>query len=166
MLDSKGYTGFGNRGRGKGVIGNYNPAKLKGGAHKTYVPFLPEVGRKSWVTDMCPALLPLEPVLDHEMMMAQRGEEAPTRSPHGMQSYPGCATATMITIWLSALTSALRMAGRAWTPIEPRGDGANLATLGAAAMPSFMVRVTAIARAPPQQAGASRIPRLHTTFVK
>ncbi len=98
--------------------------------------------------------------------MAKRGEEAPTQPTRGLRVFPGHAAGTSMMKWLSALTSGLLTAARAWTPIEPCDGAANLALSNTAAEPSLMWKDRAVASASPLRAWALRLPQLRTAYVK
>ncbi len=168
VLNSEGVTGFEGHGRNKGAIGHFNPEMWRGVGDKTYVAWSPGVRRKSWVTGQCTSLFPQEPHLVHKATATRRDADSLPLPPPSAQRSPERATVAQRTRWLSALTSAQSLAGRAWIPIEPRNHGMGPTALAAVARPWRLSkkRHLAIALESPLLAEAPRLRSKRNAFVK
>ncbi len=167
VLNSKGPIGSRNRGLTEGLTGHFNPGWLKGGGDKSFVTFSPEDGEKSWMIGSGIAVYQLlERHLGYATTETRLGEDAPLALPLGAKRDLEAVSNMGGTRWLSALTSALLVAGRAWNPIEPRAPTTEVATLVAATKPWRQLRSTVFVVVPLPQARAMEMPPLTKERVK
>ncbi len=114
VLHIKGHTGSGGSRLAKGLIGFFNPVKVRALGSKLYLALPPGVGRKNWAIGYYPTHYPLEALPANHTMMTERRKAAPQQPTlASRRAVPGDASAAGRTHMLSALTSALSMTGRA-----------------------------------------------------